>query len=46
MLEKQCVKVRLAARRLWNQERMREIVQRDEVLSGGFAAGAFIGFVV
>jgi hypothetical protein len=46
MLVKQCVKVRLAARRLWNQERMREIAQRDEVLSGGFAAGAFIGFVV
>ena len=46
MLVNQCVKVRLAARRLWNQERMREIGQRDEMLSGGFAAGAFIGFVV
>ncbi|KAL3827049.1 hypothetical protein ACHAXA_007556 [Cyclostephanos tholiformis] len=46
MLIRQCIKVRLAARKLWNKEMIREIAQRDEVLSGGFAAGAFIGFVV
>lgn len=45
-LVKQCMKVRLLARKLWNQDRIREIVQKDELVAGGFAAGAFIGFVV
>ena len=45
-LIRQCVRVRSAARKLWDQELIREIARRDEVLSGCFAAGAFIGFVV
>jgi len=45
-LIKQCVKVRMIARRIWNQDRIREIAQKDELVAGGFAAGAFVGFVV
>jgi hypothetical protein len=45
-LIRQCVRVRSAARKLWDQELIREIARRDEVLSGGFAVGAFVGFVV
>mmetsp|Transcript_50437 Transcript_50437/g.107422 ORF Transcript_50437/g.107422 Transcript_50437/m.107422 type:complete len:261 (-) Transcript_50437:98-880(-) len=43
---KKCIWVRSIARRMWDQDRIREIVQRDEMVAGGFAAGAFIGFVV
>lgn len=45
-LIKQCTRVRVLARRIWDQDRIREIVQKDEMVAGGFAAGAFIGFVV
>ena len=46
MLIRQCARVRFAARKFWDQERIREIAHRDELLAGGFAAGAFVGFVV
>lgn len=45
-LVKQCVKVRLIARRVWDQDRIRELAQNHKQFSGGFASGAFIGFVV
>ena len=45
-LIKQCIKVRLIARKIWDQERIRELAQKDKMAAGGFAAGAFIGFVV
>lgn len=45
-LVKQCIKVRMIARQLWDQDRIRGIVQEDEFVAGGFAAGAFVGFVV
>ena len=45
-LVKQCIKVRMIARQLWDQDRVRGIVQKDELIAGGFAAGAFVGFVV
>ena len=43
---KQCVKVRTFARRVWDQDRIREFAQKDEMAAGGFAAGAFFGFIV
>lgn len=45
-LTKQSAKVRMIARRIWDEDRIREIAQKDEMVAGGFAAGAFIGFVV
>lgn len=45
-LIKQCIRVRLIARRMWNRDRIREIAQKDGMVTGGFAAGAFIGFIV
>jgi len=42
----QCIKVRLFARRIWNQDRIRELAQKDELVAAMFAAGAFIGFIV
>lgn len=42
----QCMKVRALARKVWDQERIRKFAQRDEMVAAGFAAGAFIGFVV
>lgn len=45
-LVKQCVRVRLMARKIYNQERIREIAKKDSQFAGGFASGAFIGFVV
>lgn len=44
-LVKRLVKVRMIARGIWDQDRIREIAQKDEMVAGGFAAGAFIGFV-
>ena len=46
LLIRQCIKVRHVTRQLWDTEKIRHVAQRDEVLSGGFAVGAFIGFVV
>lgn len=43
---RQCIKVRHVTRQLWDTEKIRHVAQQDEVLSGGFAVGAFIGFVV
>jgi hypothetical protein len=45
-LIKQCIKVRLFVRKIWNSDKIRELAQRDELVAMGFAAGAFIGFVV
>ena len=45
-LIKQCIKVRLFVRKIWNSDKIRELAQRDELVALGFAAGAFIGFVV
>lgn len=45
-LVNQCIKVRKLARRIWNQDRIREWAQKDELVAGGFAAGAFVGFIV
>eukprot|EP00956_Cyclotella_meneghiniana_P044913 scaffold342608_cov76-Cyclotella_meneghiniana.AAC.1 len=45
-LVKQCVRVRLMARKIYNQERIREIANKNSQFAGGFASGAFIGFVV
>jgi hypothetical protein len=42
----QCIKVRLLARKIYNQERIREIAQQDQMFAGGFASGALVGFVV
>ncbi|KAL3801801.1 hypothetical protein HJC23_001197 [Cyclotella cryptica] len=44
-LIKQCIRVRVMARKIYNQQRIREIAQRDEMFAGGFASGAFVGFV-
>jgi len=46
VLRKQSAKVRITARKIWDADRIREIAQTDEMVAGGFAAGAFIGFVV
>jgi hypothetical protein len=43
---RQCIKIRNVTRQLWDTEKIRYVAQKDEVLSGGFAVGAFIGFVV
>ena len=43
---RQCIKIRHVTRQLWDTEKIRYVAQQDEVLSGGFAVGAFIGFVV
>lgn len=44
---RQCIKIRHVTRQLlWDTETIRHVAQQDEVLSGGFAVGAFIGFVV
>ena len=43
---RQCIKIRHVTRQLWDTEKIRHVAQQDEVLSGGFAVGAFIGFVV
>ncbi|KAL7466060.1 hypothetical protein ACHAXS_006351 [Conticribra weissflogii] len=43
---KQCHRVRAFSRKVWDQERIRELAEKDELVAGGFAAGAFIGFVV
>ena len=45
-LVNQSLKVRMMARRIYNQDRIRELVKKDEFVSGGFATGAFIGFVI
>jgi len=45
-LIKQSAKVRMIARRIWDKDRIREIAEKDERVAGGFAVGAFIGFVV
>lgn len=45
-LRRQCVKVRMFARQIWDQDRIRAIADKDEMVAGGFAAGAFVGFVV
>ena len=45
-LRQQFIKVRLLAHKIWNQDRIREIVKRDEVVAAAFAAGAFVGFIV
>ena len=45
-LIKQCMKVRALARKVWDQDRIRELAQRDELVAVGFANGAFVGFVV
>ena len=42
----QCMKVRVWARKVYNQERIRELAQKDEFVASGFAAGALIGFVL
>lgn len=42
----QCIKVRRWTRKVWNQDRIRELAQKDEFVAGGFATGAFIGFVI
>ncbi len=42
----QCMKVRRWARKVWDQDRIRELAQKDEFVAGGFATGAFIGFVI
>lgn len=44
-LVRQCIRVRLMARKIYNQQRIREIAQRDKMFAGGFASGAFVGFV-
>ena len=43
---RQCVRVREASRRVWNEERIREFVDGNKDLAGGLAAGAFFGFVL
>merc|ERR1711957_692245 len=43
---KQCIRVRAIARKMWDRDRIREIAQKDGGAAGGFAAGAFIGFIV
>jgi hypothetical protein len=45
-LIKQCMNVRLMARKIYDQERIRELAQKDGKFFGGFASGAFVGFVV
>lgn len=45
-LATQSMKVRAWARKLYDQERIRELAQKDEFVAGGFATGAFIGFVL
>jgi hypothetical protein len=45
-LIKQCMRVRLMARKIYDQERIRELAQKDGKFFGGFASGAFVGFVV
>jgi hypothetical protein len=40
------MKVRALARRIYDQDRIRELAQRDEFVAAGFASGAFIGFVI
>ena len=42
----QCMKVRVWARKVYDQDRIRELAQQDEFVAGGFATGAFIGFVI
>ena len=45
-LIKQCNNVRTIARKIYNQDRIQEIAKRDGMFAGGFASGAFVGFVV
>lgn len=45
-LVKQCLRVRMIARRIWDRERIRELAQKDAMLVAGAFAGAFIGFIV
>lgn len=45
-LANQSMKVRTMARRIYDQDRIRELAQRDEFVAAGFASGAFIGFVI
>ena len=42
----QSMKVRVWARKVWDPDRIRELAQKDEFVAGGFATGAFIGFVI
>ncbi|KAL7499588.1 hypothetical protein ACHAWT_007201 [Skeletonema menzelii] len=42
----QCMKVRVWARKVYDQDKIRELAQKDEFVAGGFATGAFIGFVI
>lgn len=45
-LIKQCIRVRMLARKIYDKEEIRAIAQKDGMFSGGFASGAFVGFVV
>ncbi len=38
--------VRRLARKMWNKERIRDMARQDEAMACGFAAGAFVGFIV
>lgn len=42
----QSKKVRTWARKVYDQEKIRELAQKDEFVAGGFATGAFIGFII
>jgi len=42
----QCIKVRANARKLWDQERIRELAEKDIMVSFSLFLGAFIGFVL
>ena len=39
-------KVRTWARKVYDQDKIRELAQKDEFVAGGFATGAFIGFII
>lgn len=45
-LANQSMKVRTMARRIYDQDRIRELAQKDEFVAAGFASGAFIGFII
>ena len=46
VIVRQCVRVREASRRIWNEDRIREFVEENKDLAAGLAGGAFIGFVL
>mmetsp|Transcript_19811 Transcript_19811/g.41573 ORF Transcript_19811/g.41573 Transcript_19811/m.41573 type:complete len:260 (-) Transcript_19811:66-845(-) len=43
---KQCRRVRKFARKVWDQDRIRAFAEKDDLVAGGFAVGAFVGFIV